>query len=762
LADLYAPPRLREAPDDTQHDAQRIAWANVAWGHLDGVYRTYEWQVEENCRMIAGQQWGFYHPILNRYIDIAEFLDERDRLWKHRPVLNHMLPWFMLTLARLTENPPVLTFLPGPDRLDAILAEQLDTLFKILWRQTQMPTSLLGAMAWVVAAGRGHTSLYVDPEKGEEQEWVGRGRVPLLGPDGQPMRNGETGEVALSEEEFEGVPFSQQGVPYTMNDDNTVSPLAAYSEEGGFQRMGEPYRSKTGGLCSHFLSPLEVRGEWGPYPWHEKRLIVVRQWMTPERIYQLWGVEPKKGGSAASKIDAEGDSTSASRLLFGSGWFGAASGSSEAQFASVQMQGTIPVLQVWQPPTRRIPGMEKTDESPGGRYLVATPFEVITDGARPANFLHCSPIRTYEFVRVPGQPAAMSPASIQVGPQRAFNRTFAMIGTNLDLHGNPKPIIDKQAGLDVQKFTNEPGTGHLAVRRPSVPAVEWLQPPSMGTDTWRFVGELRAEMEFMGNLQGSGGDPPTPDPSGELIKELRFNQDRFFGPTATANIEEIARKADDFRVLTPIVYPKETILTYLGDDNIARTITLLPEAFESGKVNVIPDAESMLPEGRGERQAKVFRLWKEGAFGPPLEPVALKTFHELARFTHISRTAKPGGPDRAMAEHLTGMLARGTKAKELPFFDWYDIDIHLMVLEDIMKAPEFLQYGQEVQAEFTNHWNFLRGELEKMQKLQQQQLMQEQERAVQMQAQAKGGGQPEREAPGVRPKPAEKPTMTAA
>jgi hypothetical protein len=69
-----------------------------------------------------------------------------------------MLPWFVLTHARATENQPIVTFVPGPDRADAELAEVLDIAMKSLWFETGMEDVHDRLMAWVIAAGRATSS----------------------------------------------------------------------------------------------------------------------------------------------------------------------------------------------------------------------------------------------------------------------------------------------------------------------------------------------------------------------------------------------------------------------------------------------------------------------------------------------------------------------------------------------------------------------------------------------------------------------------
>jgi hypothetical protein len=59
---------------------------------------------------------------------------------------------------------------------------------------------------------------------------------------------------------------------------------------------------------------------------------------------------------------------------------------------------------------------------------------------------------------------------------------------------------------------------------------------------------------------------------------------------------------EDLLAWAPGIYDEEEFIHMSGDDGVVRTMTVMPELFQEGTVNIVPDAESMLPEGRGERQ----------------------------------------------------------------------------------------------------------------------------------------------------------------
>jgi hypothetical protein len=198
-------------------------------------------------------------------------------------------------------------------------------------------------------------------------------------------------------------------------------------------------------------------------------------------------------------------------------------------------------------------------------------------------------------------------------------------------------------------------------------------------------------------------DPSTPGDSGEKVKEIRFNTDRFLGPTMRRSAGEYGRLYENWRYLFPLIWDMETTLSYAGDDNIARTIVVYPELFEEGYVNVRPDVESMLPEGRGEKQEKVVWSYMNGLFGIPGTPPALRKFWGMAHMPHLSRMAKPGGIHTTTAEQENGKLILGAPAQSIPVYEWYDDEAHLAVHENFMASPEFTKLPPPVQDQYVLH-----------------------------------------------------------
>lgn len=693
-AGLHVPSRfvpLRQNPTepDEEHDGARLRLIRESWSGQDDLVRQQNRQIEENVRMISGMQHSVYHPVFNKWMDITDWMSDDERRWRARPVLNKLLPWFIITHARATENQPIVTFVPGPDRADAELAEVLDVAVKAAFFEANMEDAHDRLMGWVIVAGRGHLLSRINPHKGPMRKWVGEAPqgIPVVDAYDQPVSDEDGGQAMMP---------VQDGVPYDQNG----NPLARWRTDGaGGGEMvptGKPHATPIGAVEVDVLSPMQVRGSWGPQPWHMKRRHWIRSFHSPEEIYDMFGVEVEPNVRAGQVSDIG----ELERLLYGTGFYNAINGTLDSTFAAANTDGYVELTQLWEAPCR-YPGMERTPENPGGRWLVCTPDRVLRDGPRPAAFPYTSPLNTFEFVRIPGRPGGTTVQEALNPVQRALNDDAGRIRDHVNLNSNPKALIDKSAGLK-GKFTNRPGENYVVNMRQGVIPVQYIAVPPLGPDVYKHAEMMLETFNDIGFMAGAN-DPSQPGDSGEKVKEIRFNTDRFLGPTMRRTAGEYGRVYENWKVLFATIWDMETVISYAGDDNIARTITVYPQLFEEGFVNVRPDVESMLPEGRGEKQEKVWQMYLNGMFGLVGTPGALRKFWEMAHMPHLSRAGKPGGIHTTTAEQENGKLLLGALAQEIPVYEWYDDDAHLAVHEQFMASPEFIKQPPEIQDAFVMH-----------------------------------------------------------
>lgn len=676
-------PRYREDPSaKTPGDGAIVRYWLERWESQTIALLPRDRQIDENVRMLLGSQWLVWNPLLQRHFDVSEWFRDAGARERQRPVFNRLLPWFVITHARMTENQPILTFLPGADAEDADLADAHDRLYKWTFRKMGMPDAIARVQAWKIVAGAAGMLFYVDPSKGDWQ--------PILGPAIVPVVNPQTGEV-LDQVQHPQVPLQT----------DRRSPAAVMLPDGQLQPMPgvQPGMQRRGRLCVEVLSPLEFRGEWGPKPWHEKSWHALERWMSPEDVWNRWKVEVAPGPEAAT-------STIAKRVLLGNGLYQAMQEPGlPTGHAPMAAKELARIRIFFEAPSLHADPFAETPDNPGGRYtVIANDDTVIYDGPRPLAYPYTSPVHVFDFLRLPGRPGGSSPQNNLNSPQRSYNRQKAYELQHTHMNAHPIAVIDRESGVKREQWTNEPGSAIVATRRANVPAVQFLEVPRLNDDVWRVDAGLKRELDELGMLLGTSGEPLSPDQSGEAIRELRFNADRYLGASLRGDVEELGRVAYTWMPFFRLLYDREETIRIVGEDDLPMTISVFPQMFDPETVNIVPDAESMLPESRQERQARALAWYREGLLGAPGSLEAKVKYWEIARFPHHARFTKPGGVDALTAERENAMLVRGTPADQIPVYPWYDDQVHVYAHEQEMKSVRFTRYDPMVRAQFVAHW----------------------------------------------------------
>lgn len=696
-------PPLRDRPFEAdEHDAARVDYLCGLWKEQDNFWRRRDRQVEENIRMLLGQQWIVWSELRQRYIDVSETLSDDERKWRHMPVLNRILQWWILMKARMTENPPVFSVQPGPDQKDTQAAEVADALLKWLWRETAAIQMIDRLASWCIPSGRVHLKSVLNPNKGEFLSNRGPAILQLVDANGDPVGGVEN----PIQRYVDDVPYGEDFKP--------AARLVPEGDDYGYEELEDAPQLmlREGMIELELVTCLEVRSDWNNRPWHQKRLHMQRSLLPPEDVYERWGIECEPDTFAA---DDEGTNI-LWRLQHGDGLWGAAEGRGGLGTGvdETRSRGFVTLYEGWWAPSTRFQGMEEMpgpQGSPGGRLLQVTAGgKVLRDGPRTARFKHVSPIRCFDFLNLPGRPQGSSAQEALNGPSRTRNRLHGQMHANATLNGNPIQVRDRDAGIEEGTVTNRPGVV-IEVSRAGLngaPPIEFIAAPPLGDDVYETADRLKVEIDDIGLIRGTEATPPSADPSGKLVQELRINSDRPVGQTLRDWVQEFARLEEDWLAYIPVWLDQEKVIQIAGEDNITRTVTVLPELFADASLSVEPSIESMLPESRGERQMRVERFYQNGIYGMPGTPIAIQKFLDEARFPHMAKATRLGGVDRVMAEHNVGKLLQGVPAAQIPLLEPYDFEMHLWVLDQFMKGPDYLRLDIPRQVEFVTHRNNLK------------------------------------------------------
>src|SRR5690606_4156419 len=150
----------------------------------------------------------------------------------------------------------------------AELAEVMDAVFKHIWQNASMLEVIDQLTAWLIPGGTAYLKSRIDPNRGELREFRGPARLtlldadgnPVLGPDGQPI--------------YRDIPDAPHGP-------NGEVRVRLNPETGEPEIVGPPHTMHEGEIVVDVLSPLEVRGQWGPTPWNRKSWHIHRVFLTP-------------------------------------------------------------------------------------------------------------------------------------------------------------------------------------------------------------------------------------------------------------------------------------------------------------------------------------------------------------------------------------------------------------------------------------------------------------------------------------------------
>lgn len=667
-----------EQPDDL--DPKRIALVHARWHAQDAACMERDRQVELAIRMLAGRQWDTWSEKRGKFVDPLAFMDEQERRWRTRPVYDFLGLGAQLTVAKLTESPPVIAFEPSTaDRSDAELAEVCDTVFKTVSYDAQMDACRERAMWWAFVAGQAFYKSRAEYDEGEEVELAGPAVLSMDGADGQSI-----------ERVAERVPYGPDG-----------SPLGELTEDGeGYSVPDgvEPHRQAEGKIAVDVLCPLEVRSEWTDKPLEQKRWVIHRTYLTSAEVEARYGVTVKPDMSADN---ASGGYLE--RMKRGAGYFGgvfARAGMAGSETNGVaDGDGYVTVDEMWEKPC---PGY------PNGRLLAVTKDRVLLDAPRPFATEGAGPFREIACMRQPGRMFPSTPFEVAIPLQKAYNRLWAHIHEHGSKSANPIRLIDDRSGIEPDDVTNAPGLTLAHHAAAGTMPLTYAAAPALSGDIWKALEQTREQLLTLVGIPGSQGTAPTADASGELVEQLRFNADRAVSGIAHGGVRAEAGVARDWLAMLPSLWTNEKILTYAGEDSVARTVTVLPEMFD-GSVNVRPILESALPETRAEKRARVKSDYDAGIFGMPGTPQAVQWYQQNVGYPNLNRAWRPGGVDRMTAERNLNQLVRGMPSSEILLFEQYDFPTHIQVTRDFIAAPEFLKLDPAVQNEILAHMYVLQG-----------------------------------------------------
>ncbi|KPK09588.1 MAG: hypothetical protein AMS20_00255 [Gemmatimonas sp. SG8_28] len=656
---------------------------HTCWERWEDANRAWWRQVEENVRMLSGAQYDYFIETLGESIDLSRWFLSPDERWRQSPVFNWLQHYYKLTLSKLTENLPMVTFMPATaDYTDAVTARVMDPIWRYEWTQMAMPQKMFFLYGWVIAAARAVTKLRWDPDRGPLQEFRGPAIFEQLSQSG-----------VMQERTISDAPWHKVGDNFEPNilKDAEGNPIVGPEGE---PRFGDPYTTRVGDLTLDVITPTSLIVPHGPEMFWEK------PWYTHKYLVPVEDIE-RRFNVRLEPDEISTDDDLALKLAYGSNYGMPDHAIYSHGLGSVQgevLKGYVEVWEHWRP---CIPSHHT--QSRGRLTLVCKERTVLYDDINPfwVDQQHENaiiPFDAFDSIPVPWRNEGAGDLEILNPIQRAFNRRMHGSLDSADFHEQPITFYNENALDDEQIAKLQIPGSYVAANFSVGEPFKRFDAPGLPRGSIEMADRLQSWMQMLGSQPfGAEGMPVTPDASGELQREVRFDTDRVWGATVRYHSYVWANIAQKMAGILSACMDDQRLLSLSGQDQAPEFIMVQPEMFQ-GRVNVYPNPESQVLESRQERQNRVIALVGAQLIAPD---AALRVLN----YPDVNRAIKPGGggPAYAMAQQEHLELLVGQLSPVLPEHDHM---LHMAVHLEYMQTVAFRDLDPQAQQLFRTHMLF--------------------------------------------------------
>jgi hypothetical protein len=669
----------------------------TCWKNWMPAHRAWHRQVEENVRMLSGAQYDYFIETIGDFVDMSQWFISADERWRQAPVFNWLAHYYKLTLSKLTENLPTIGWLPASaDHADAVLARVMEPIWKYQWNQMRMPEKMFMLYGWVIVAARGVTKLRWDPDRGPAEEYRGNALF----------------------ESFAGGQLTQRDIsdaPYLRQNDGTFEPAFLSGPDGnplvedGEPVFGQGHSSRLGDLDFSILTPTAVITSLGPEPFDDKPWYTEEYLLPVDEVQRRFSIEVEP-----EEIDPDDDLTL--KLAYGAHYGMPDSSIFQIGIGGIEresIKGFIRVKEHWR---REVPNHATLSR---GRLMIVTKDKVLYDDINPfwvdgSHERTVMPYDAFEAIPVPFRNEGMGDLEILNPLQRAMNRRMHGALDAVDYNEQPVTVYNENVlAEEDMEHVNKPGAQIAGNLTPGVGDPMWRFPPTaLPSGSMEMADRLRNWMETLGSQSlGAEGQPVTTDASGELQREVRFDQDRVWGATVRLHSYVWARIAEKMGDVMAACLTDDRLLVLSGEDQAVEFIEVSAQLFK-GRVHAYPNPESQVLESRQEKQNRILAL--VGAQLVPPEQ-AMKALN----YPDLERAMRPGGPAYDMAQRENLELLLGQLAPVLPE---HDHATHMLVHLNFMQTVTFRDLDPQLQDLFRLH-KFLHQQMAAAQLMEQAALM---------------------------------------
>lgn len=175
---------------DFDNEKEMLKWLNSTVDGAEDYYREYFQVCQDNLLLFRGIQWIQQDRYANRWLDRQGVLTRRSP----RVVINHLYDFVEQWVSRLTRyRPSVAIFPTTSEQEDADNSKIAKHVLDHIWYTQNIDATLQTFVRNMKIFGEGFLKVGFNPTKGDiHPDWAQaqkRGRVPVIGKDGQPLLN---------------------------------------------------------------------------------------------------------------------------------------------------------------------------------------------------------------------------------------------------------------------------------------------------------------------------------------------------------------------------------------------------------------------------------------------------------------------------------------------------------------------------------------------------------------------------------------------
>ncbi len=323
---------------------------------------------------------------------------------------------------------------------------------------------------------------------------------------------------------------------------------------------------------------------------------------------------------------------------------------------------------------------------PKGAYRVlAGDVLVKNDLELPYKFYDLkNPYPVVEFIDIFMEGQYWTPTMIEqlVPLQKEYNFIRSKLAEQIRLHVFPKILVAKQHQLPAASWTTEGGEKIEYTALPGIPPPQPWVSPNILADAWAALRMIREEFDDITQVYPASEGKVAGANSGFQTNLLQEATDSVHAPDARLHELTIEAAAVKMRRMAKEFYDVPRLISVVGEGKQLTTFE-----FSNSQIDEFADikvqAGSSLPDLKYARIQSVMTLFKEGIFGPPMDPSVQRKVRGMLDFGGFEAGIDMDKVDQDEARIENEEFKIGTKVERPQFYQNHRVhrEEHTLVLK---------------------------------------------------------------------------------